>query len=392
MLDTDRVRSLPRITPPVLTAYVDTNPATRRNQGHPPGYLAWLKTSARGLEGRIDADERLTFREHVHRLERRLRNHPPRARGLVAFSGRRTWELLPLQVKVDDELHWGPPALKQLFWLLDEHRPAGAVLVSRTEARLFRIWLGEVAEEEREALVLDKSAWRKKHLVGPSHAGVGKRRGVQRDRFARRVEAQYGRFTVDLARRVQRWSGRHRLRPVLLVGPSAMIGAVFGALPAVLRARVALLRENLSHLSPAALQARLEPVLARWRRDDELRRVEALLGARGSSGIATGLDDTLARLQEGRVRELLIARGIDGTVRECERCGWVDRSGDPACRRCGGQRRTAAVRVVVAELARRQGVSIDVVAGRAATRLRRAEGIAAWLRSERGGRRRRKAA
>jgi hypothetical protein len=28
-----------------------------------------------------------------------------------------------LQVKVDDELHWGPPALKQLFWLLDEHLP-----------------------------------------------------------------------------------------------------------------------------------------------------------------------------------------------------------------------------------------------------------------------------
>jgi hypothetical protein len=45
MPDTDRVRSLPRITPPALTVYVNTNPATRRNQGHPPGYLAWLKTS-----------------------------------------------------------------------------------------------------------------------------------------------------------------------------------------------------------------------------------------------------------------------------------------------------------------------------------------------------------
>jgi peptide subunit release factor 1 (eRF1) len=171
-----------------------------------------------------------------------------------------------------------------------------------------------------------------------------------------------------------------------------MIDAVFGALPAVFRARVALLRESLSHLSRAALQARLEPVLARWRRDDELRRVEALLGARGSSDIAAGLDETLTRLQEGRVRELLITRGIDGTVRECERCGWVDRSGDAICRQCGGRRRTEAVRVVIAELARRQGVSIDVVACRAATRLRRAEGIAAWLRSDRGGRRRRKAA
>ena len=34
MLDTDRVRSVNRIAP-VSTAYVDTNPATRRNQGDP---------------------------------------------------------------------------------------------------------------------------------------------------------------------------------------------------------------------------------------------------------------------------------------------------------------------------------------------------------------------
>jgi hypothetical protein len=382
MLDTDRIRSLPRITAPVLTVYVDTNPATRRNQGQPPGYLAWLRTSARGLENHIGADERAMFREHVRRLERHLQSRPPRARGLAAFSGPRTWELLPLQVTVDDELHWGPPALKQLFWLLDEHRPAGVVVVSQTAARLFRVWMGEVVEEHRQAIVLHTSAWRKKHLIGPSHAGVAKRRGVQRDRFAHRMEAQHARFATELARRVKRWSERHRLRPVLLVGPSGSIDAVVAALPSAFRPRVALRRENLSQLSPAALHARVEPFLARWQRDDELGRVEALLGATRSDRVAAGLDQTLARLQEGRVRELVIARGIDGTVRQCERCGWVDRSGDPSCARCGGQRRAVAVRVVIPELARRQRVSIDVVAGRAATRLRRAEGIAGWLRSK----------
>jgi hypothetical protein len=385
MLDTDRIRSLPRIIAPVLTVYVDTNPATRRNQGHPPGYLAWLKTSSRGLEGQVAADERAMFREHVRRLERHLQSHPPRARSLVAFSGRRTWELLPLQVKVDDELHWGPPALQQLFWLLDEHRPAGVVVASQTGARLFRVWLGEVVEEDREAIALDTSAWRKKHLVGPSHAGVAKRRGVERDRFARRVEAQYARFAIELARRVQRWSQRHRLRPVLLVAPSGIVDAVFAALPSSFRPRVALRRENLSQLSPAALHARVEPLLARWQRDDELGRVDALLGATGSDRVAAGIDQTLARLQEGRVRELVIARGIDGTARQCQRCGWMDRSGDPSCPRCGGERRAVAVRVVIPELARCQRVSIDVVAGRAASRLRRVEGIAAWLNSDRRG-------
>jgi hypothetical protein len=388
MLDADRVRSLPRIAPPVLTAYLDTNPATPRNQGHPPGYLAWLRTSARALEDQGVAHDPAAFREQVRRLERHVQAHPPRARGLVAFCGRHAWESLPLQVTVEDELHWGPPALKQLFWLLDEHRPAGVVVVSRTDARFFRIWLGEIVEEPREAIALDTSGWRTKHLVGPSHAGVARRRGVQRDRFARRLEAQYGRSAAEIGARVRRWGDRHRLRPVLLAGSTALVDAVFAALPTRFRPRVAIRRENLSRLAPAALQTRVEPILARWNRDDELARVDALLEAAGSRRVAAGLDRTLARLQEGRVRELVIGRGIDGTVRQCERCGWVDRSADPGCRRCGGPRRVATLRVVIPELARRHGASVEVVAGRAATRLRRTEGIGAWLDSNREGRRR----
>jgi hypothetical protein len=174
MLDATRLRSLPRLAAPVLTAYLDTNPATPRNQSSPPGYLAWLKARTRGLERHVPESERALFREHVGRLERRLRHHPPRHRAVVAFSGAGgAREFLPLRVKVEDELHWGPPALKQLFWLLDEHQPAGAVVLSGSGARFLRAWLGEVAEEEWEAFTVDRSAWRRKDLVGPSHPGVG---------------------------------------------------------------------------------------------------------------------------------------------------------------------------------------------------------------------------
>jgi hypothetical protein len=194
MLDAARIRSLPRLAAPVLTAYLDTNPATPRNQGSPPGYLAWLKARARLLDARVPESERALFREHVGRLERHPYSHPPRHRAVVAFSGASTREFLPIQVEVEDELHWGPAALKQLFWLLDEHQPSGAVVLSRSGARLLRAWLGEVAEEERETFSVDRSAWRRKDLVGPSHAGVRKRRGAQRDRFEARMKAQYGRF------------------------------------------------------------------------------------------------------------------------------------------------------------------------------------------------------
>ena len=336
------------------------------------------------------AEQRTTFRQNVSRLERELQSRTARARGVVAFVGSKTWEILRLQVAVDDELHWGPPALKQLFWLLDEHRPAGVVVVSRTEARFFRIRLGEIVEEHRQPVVVDTSAWRKKDLVGPSHGGVGKRRGVQRDRFASRVHAQHTRFAAALASRIQRWADRQRLRPVLLVGPGAMLDAVSAALPAAFRSsRIATLPENLSQLSPPTLHARVEPALTRWQRQDKATRVEALLSADGSRGVAVGLEQTLAHLQDGRVRELMIARGIKGTVGQCERCGWADTSSNGRCALCGGRRRAAAVRLVIPELARRKAVSIDVVAGPAARRLRQTDGVAARLHWNRGSTRRR---
>jgi hypothetical protein len=378
MLDAARIRSLPRLAAPVLSAYLDTNPATPRNQSSPPGYRAWLKARARALDGAVPEAERADFRRQIRRLERHLRAHPPRHRGVVAFSGAETWELLSLQVKVEDELHWGPPALKQLFWLLDEHQPSGVVVVSRSGARFLRAWLGEVAEEEREAFAVDRSAWRRKDLVGPSHAGVRKRRGAQRDRFEARMKTQYGRFARGLAAQVRRWAERHAIRPVLLAGPPEMVEAVFAELPEAFRRRTVLLRENLSYLSPAKLQARIEPALEGWRRDHEAARVEALLGD-AASPTALGVDETLARLHDGRVRELVIARGIGGTVRQCERCGRADRSVGRVCPRCGGARHRVAVRVAIPDLARRHGVPVEVVAGRAANRLRGAGGVGAWL-------------
>jgi hypothetical protein len=244
------------------------------------------------------------------------------------------------------------------------------------------MWMGEVVEDEREALEVDRSAWRRKDLVGPSHPGVRKRRGAQRDRFEARMKAQYGRFARDLAVRVHRWAERQGMRPVLLTGPVELVEAVQAELPAEFRERLALVRENLAHLGPAALHARLEPALNRWTRDHEAVRVEALVG-QTSRQTVVGLDETLARLQEGRVRELVIARGIGGTVRQCERCGRADRSADRICPTCGGERHAASARVVLPELARRHGVPVEVVAGRAASQLRVAGGVGAWLGSPR---------
>ena len=93
------------------------------------------------------------------------------------------------------------------------------------------------------------------------------------------------------------------------------------------------------------------------------------------------MDETLAQVQQGGARKLVVARGLGGKLRQCVKCGWTDRAADPECALCGAERRIVALRAVLPELARKHGVPVEVVAGEAAHKLREAgNGLAAWLR------------
>jgi hypothetical protein len=381
MLDADRIHSLPQLAPPVLTLYLDLNPANPRNQGHPPGYLIWFKSRAKVIGARAPLDEQKLFREHSKRVEDFLRNGPPRhSRGLVVLAGPKAWEVLPLRVQVEDELHWGSPSLVQLLWLLDEHQPCGVMLVDRSGARFLRLWLGELEEQERERLALDLSEWRKQHLAAPSRPGTHKMRGSERDVFEQRFQAQYARFYREAAERMRQWAEREKLEPVFVVGPDAAAEAVWAELPKTFRERGGLVKGELSHLSVAELQQRLEPEVARHRREAELKLVERMLNSRNATRTVVGMDETLTQLQRGGARELVVVRGLGGKLRQCVQCGWADRSADRVCAACGGERRVVALRAVLPELARRYGVPVEVVAGEAGRKLRETGAIGAFLR------------
>lgn len=373
------VSQLPHLPPPVLTAYLDTNPANPRNQSTPRGYAIWLKSAGQELGRDLPPEMRRQMNRQLRRVQRHLGAITDLSRGLVLFAGPDVWQEVRLQAPVHDELHWGKPSLQQMTWVLDEHRLRGAVLIDRSGARFFRFWMGTVTEDEEVALSIDKSEWRRPHLVGPATPGVTKQSGVQRDRVFARMEAQRERFALDLARRVADWSRHEQISPVILVGEQKQIEAVFAALPEPSREDFALLPKILSHTSPSEVQRELEPVLRDWERDYEEQRVEKLLSTRDPSRVALGIDEILHQLQQGHVRELVIARGLKGTARQCLNCGWVDRTADSACPLCGSKRRSRTLRTVIPELASAFGVPTEIVAGQAAEKLREAGGIGAWL-------------
>jgi hypothetical protein len=380
MLDAKLIHSLPRLESPILSVYLDTNPAHARNQRHPSGARIWLKSRGKVLAGRIPPAERKQINEQLARVDEFLESRPERERGVVIFAGPKAWQVLRLQVEVEDELHWGRPSLTQLLWLLDEHQPCGVALLDRSGARLFRFWLGEAEEVGSVPFTVDTSQWRRKQLVGPSHAATGKVKGAQRDEFENRMDAQFAKIFRGAAQRIREWSEQEKISPVFLAGTKEVVEPVWSELPERFRERAAALGSLPKGLSVPELQERLAPQIEQWKREQELDEVERLLASSNGHRAVVGLDETLRRVQEGAARKLLVTRGLGGKLRQCEKCGWTDRSADPACAACGSERRVAALRAVLPELARRYAVPVEVVAGDAGAKLRSAGGLAAWLR------------
>ncbi len=378
-----RISHLPQVPPPVLTAYLDVNPANPRNQNTPRGYVRWLKATGQALNKQLPRSARKDFRSQLNRVDEYLQTAQPRSRGLVVFAGPHVWETIPVQVEVADELHWGKPSLQQMVWVLDEHRLRGAVLIGGAGARFFRFWLGTVAEDPPLMFSLDLSSWRKPHLVGPSTPGVAKQYGVQRDRVAARAAEQRSQFLNRLRQHIIDWSTDAQISPIVLAGEPKEIENIIGTMPTEFRDQITALPKVLPHISRSEASKRLQPILNRWEREYEAGLVNELISAQKSGQAVTGLDPTLDQLQKGRVRELVVARGLAGSVQQCSNCGWMDRSQDPVCAICGSKRESRSLRTVLPELAGSQSIAMEVVAGGAAKKLRAAGGIGAWLRAAR---------
>lgn len=377
MLTPVLIDSLPDLPAPLLTIYLETDRAKSVNRGLEPAYLISLKSRAKLVQEKLPPEDRGCFREQLARAEAYLRLHPPRSKGAVIFSGRDSWEFVPLEAEIEDEVHWGTPDLTQLLWLMDEHKPYGIATVSRKRAQFFLYWLGEMLELEDKEFTLEPS---KEKEMGPvaRAGGVRMSHGTNRDVFEHHVDAQYAHYYRQIAENIQRWFDAEHFQSMFLLGPVEMVKAIQKDLSQTLRERVILVEEDLGWVSQTELHHRIEPIVVKHEREREVALVDTLLG--DDRGLVVGIDETLVRLQQGRIRNLVVVKGLDASARQCGECLWIDRVTDPVCPACGRERHTVALRDVLPELARRYKVSVEVVSGEAGRRLQEVGGMGAWLR------------
>jgi len=375
MLSTKETLSLTKLPAPLLTAYINgeqLNRATARS-----AQVGWLRREANNICKTLPTSDREAFRSQMNRMKTALTESQPQAKGMVIFAGPATWKMVPVQLPVKNELHWGKPAVSQLLELFDREKSNLVVAIDRAGARFFRHEPGGMTEYEESKFNIDESQWKKRDLSSMARRGTEMPHGNQRDLFKKRVEAQYQHLCREVAKRAAALTRDHAHGFVVLIGSDRLTKKIKEALPRELRNNVMLIAEDLARVPKRVLQAHVDAGIAEGNQKDATHSVEELLKANGT---VLGLDETLAQLQKGYVSRILMARGLDRDVKRCVKCGLASDAADPACAECGGERRNVKLSEILPELLQLHRSDIEVVAGKAAEELRAAGGVGGWLR------------
>lgn len=256
--------SLSDLQVPLLSAYININPANSGNRGLIPGYVIWLKQVSKSFAPSVLPAELEIFQAQIRKVEEFLRNWKAGEKSLVILSGPKEWKVIPLQIAVENEIHWGRPALAQLFSLESAHRPSMIAVVDRAGARFFQYFLGEWTALGEMKFELDVARWKRKDIGHLAHPGIKTTRGTQRDTFEHRVDAQYARLCRQAAKRVEKLSRQKKANVIFLVGLPRLVEPIASQLSKELQNRAVLVKEDLGRLTPPRLESRLASVISDW--------------------------------------------------------------------------------------------------------------------------------
>ncbi len=252
------------------------------------------------------------------------------------------------------------------------------LVLDRKRARLFRFTCDEMRQFFEQEFAVDFSQWKKKSLGHVTSERTETMRGSQRDAYEHRIEVQYRRFCDEVAKKIAGLCVDLNSSMLFLVGDKRLTSEVQEKMPAPFYDRVMLVPLDLAGLPAPELHQHLQHAILESREKCENDLVRRLLS--DSQHTVIGIDETLAQIQKGRVRTILLTDNLHGDIRECPGCGLMSRSADPVCPDCRKQRRLLDLRAAILELARINKAGVHIVSGAASNQLDEAGGLGGWLR------------
>ena len=364
----ERLRHLATRGGRVLSAFLDTAPERMANQA----YLLALRDGCKALRTTLPDMERAAFERAVAQVEEALSRGAPHAPGvaLYAVPDRTAALVVPLPARPLDHVVWdATPVLDVLQEMLDEYERVAVLLVDKCRARLVSIFLGRIEHEQRfEDFVPGK------HESGGWSA-------LAQSRYARHHEAMVSRHihhAIEALRAMQR---THPFTRLLIGGPDEALAALRHHLPRSLRRLLAGSVElELFADDEAVLRAALHAA-AEAEHEDERQMIAELCDAAGTPHTATGVDDTLAALNERRAALVFVADTFHRQGSECAACQRLLAGVLPVCPVCGGPATVVDdLRERILASAWAQDARLETVSGVAADMLLACGGVGAWTR------------
>ncbi|WP_337868958.1 VLRF1 family aeRF1-type release factor [Meiothermus sp.] len=355
----------PRVAP-VLSLYLDVNPANPDNQG-----------KAYVLRTRAVLEAIRTPSEVSKKVLEALEHDAPQARSRVIFAASGWIEIYDLQVDLPlvqgVEARWGEPYLTPILYLLDEYERIGVIFLDSEKWRMFEVYLGEIEELPGAFRAVGAQEW--KQLTEDSQGRRYGQGGIHRaaantDRFERRLEAWTHRFYKRLAGLLEQTLNERNVQRLVLMGPKADVQVFKELLPRRLRERVIATLPSLPTPSAQAGEVlkRVQEVLEPLERERENKLLDEL----AERGVA-GLDQTLELLQQGRLYLLVAPWNPEDKVYRAPD-GWVGGSMEGAVAHGAGRIEDIDLKQVLPELAAAYGTRLEFVQGPAEARLLKAFG------------------
>jgi peptide chain release factor subunit 1 len=218
------------------------------------------------------------------------------------------WQPLPLSERVPDLVKVGRTFyLAPLVPLIGKGDGVLVAFVGRERGDLYRLRGGRLEELANE---FDEQPGR--HDQG----------GWSQARYQRHIEKLVQDHLKDVATTLDRLLRQLRRPRVVLVTSEEMRPELEEELSHEVKEATIGWASAEAHATPAQLQKTVEPLLERWRSEQETKAVERWREAAGRNGrAASGWAQTLEAASDGRVELLLFEDGADHQAWQCPACG-----------------------------------------------------------------------
>ena len=357
--DLQELAELTSIDAPILSLYLSADPHRRSSEEHKLSLRKLLSQATEQGAAPADTERIERFFEHEYNRQ---------GRGIACFSLQKKgfWREYELLVPVEDFVFLGQrPYIAPLTDIWDNYGRFGVVMVDREGARAFIYQLG--ALEDSAGTLGDEV---KRHKQG----------GWAAQKLQRYEDQAAAHNLKDAAAWADDFLREHTVARVVLSGSDGNLALFRDVASRSLQDKVVGQISLDMNASPAEVWEHAYAVAQAAQRatEDDLLQQVVTATRKGGSG-ATGLTDTLAAMQAGRVHQLLLDRNLHVAGQQCANCSALVVDKLKACPYCSGKlAATADVINVALNRATETGIKVSVL--EPSPLLTEVGGIAAVLR------------